>query len=397
MTLEKIKTGDERTETIKRIYTDSFPENERFGLDNILRLADEGALEVFAIMEKAVTAGMAVCCIHGSTAYICYIAIDKDMRGCGLGSRAVSGICNLYKGKQVVLEIETLDPCAENYPQRKQREGFYLRLGFAHTNKYIRYCGVTYELLFTGTDKFDSGDFDEFMQSRKEGSFQPVRFDARSYTTCIFDLDGTLLDTLDDLTASTNYAMRSVGCKEHTKEAVCSFVGNGIKKLIQRALPPDVPQSTFDKAFEVFKAHYGEHCFDSTKPYPGILSMMKELIKQGKKIAVVSNKADFAVKKLCRDYFGDLVHITIGEKEGVRKKPAPDTVIAALAQLGSTPEESVYIGDSDVDIQTALNSGMDCISVLWGFRSEEFLTRHGAKVFAQTPGEICLLTLAGLH
>ena len=393
MTLEKIKSGDERTDRINEIYTDSFPADERFGLDIILRLAAQGSLEVYAVMENGITAGMAVCCIHRQTAYICYLAIDKNMRGCGLGSSVVSRLCSLYKGKQVVLEIETLDPCAENYPQRKRREGFYLRLGFHHTDRYIRYCGVTYELLFTGTDKFDPDDFDKLMQTRRGGSFQPVMFDAKAYTTYIFDLDGTLLDTLDDLTASTNFAMRTVGCKEHTKEAVCGFVGNGIKKLIQRALPPDASPSTFDKAFEGFKTHYGEHCFDSTKPYPGILDMMKKLTEQGKKIAVVSNKADFAVKKLCRDYFGDLARVSIGEKEGVRKKPAPDTVLTALAQLGSTPEESVYIGDSDVDIQTALNSGMDCISVLWGFRSEEFLTRCGAKVFAQTPGEISLLTL----
>ena len=106
-----------------------------------------------------------------------------------------------------------------------------------------------------------------------------------------------------------------------------------------------------------------------------------------------SNKADFAVKELCKDYFGELVDICIGEKEGVRKKPAPDTVITAMQALGAKPDECVYIGDSDVDIQTAKNSGLDCISVLWGFRTEDFLTEHGAKVFAETPNQICLLTL----
>lgn len=392
--LVKIFSGDERLKKIDEIYTEAFPPQERFGLDMIMKLADDGILDVYAVMHENKTAGMFIMCSGDNTAYVCYFAIDKALRGRGLGSETIKRICKLYPDKQIVLEIEVLDCSAENYTQRKRREEFYLRAGFRHTNRYIRYEGVTYEIMFSGKPELDKSGFDRIMDSRRSKDFQPVLFDAKAYSTYIFDLDGTLLDTLTDLTNSTNYAVQSLGFEPHSREQVCSFVGNGIKKLMQRALPKNISDEDFNKAFETFKAHYKQHCSDNTKPYDGIIDMLKTLRKCGKKIAVVSNKADFAVRELCKDYFGGLIDICIGEKEGVRKKPAPDTVISAMDALGSKPQECVYIGDSDVDIQTAANSGLDCISVLWGFRSEEFLCGHGAKVYAQTPREICLLTFA---
>ena len=393
MKLLKIHGGDVRVGDIDRIYKEAFPPQERFGLDIIMRLADEEKLNVFALTESGRTVGMLVTCVDEQTAYVCYFAVDKAMRGKGLGGQALEQVCALYPGRQTVLEIESLDSSAEHFAQRKRRESFYLRHGFVHTNRYIRYEGVTYELLFAGRESFDSDAYDRLMDTRRSKDFQPMLFNAKAYSTYIFDLDGTLLDTLTDLTNSTNFAVQSVGCPAHTRQEVCGFVGNGIKKLIQRALPKDTPEADFDKAFDTFKSHYKLHCCDNTKPYEGIMDMLKTLRAQGKKVAVVSNKADFATKELCKDYFGSLIDVCVGEREGVRKKPAPDTVLKVMQELGSKPGECVYIGDSDVDIETAKNSGLDCISVLWGFRTEKFLIQNGAKVFAQSPNEVCLLTL----
>ena len=208
--------------------------------------------------------------------------------------------------------------------------------------------------------------------------------------TVIFDLDGTLLDTLDDLKNSVNYALRETGCPERTKEEVCAFVGNGIVKLMKRALPADASPVLFEKAFSLLKEHYGIHCNDLTKPYDGIMEMLAVLQDRGFSLAIVSNKADFAVKELANIYFAGKIPVAIGEKEseGIRKKPAPDTVMEALSQLGSTPERSVYVGDSDVDIETAANAGMDAILCSWGFRGYDFLKEHGAKVIISSPKEL---------
>ena len=215
--------------------------------------------------------------------------------------------------------------------------------------------------------------------------------------TVVFDLDGTLLDTLEDLKNSVNYAMTQCGYPEHTLDEVRRYVGNGILLLMQRAIPGGKDDPNFDKAFTLFKEHYGKHCNDTTKPYDGIMELLHTLKENNIKIAIVSNKADFAVKELNAIYFKDLILFAIGEKEseGIRKKPAPDTVIEALKQLGSTAENSVYIGDSDVDIETARNSGMDEILCDWGFRGEEFLKQHGAKIIIKKPDEI--LSLIGIE
>ena len=393
MHLIKLHSGDERLAKIDNIYQRSFPPEERFPLPILMRLADKGIFSVFALTENDETVGMLVISAAEKTAYICFFAVDKEYRGKGLGSSALAQVCELYSDRQIVVEIEVLDPAASNFPQRKRREGFYLRHGFSHTGRFVRYGGVTYELLFLGTAPYDPVPFENFMNSRRSEDFQPVFFNSKNYSTYIFDLDGTLLDTLTDLTNSTNYAMQSVGCPTHTKQEVCSFVGNGIKKLIKRALPADASDEIFDTAFSNFKLHYKEHCLDNTRPYEGIMDMLKALKASGKKIAVVSNKADFATRELCNDIFGELIDFCAGEKEGVQRKPAPDTVLKAMENLGSVPEDCVYIGDSDVDVMTAANAGIDCISVLWGFRTEKFLTDKGALVFAQTPAEILLLTM----
>lgn len=208
------------------------------------------------------------------------------------------------------------------------------------------------------------------------------------YNTYIFDLDGTLLSSLADLAASCNYALRTNGMPERTLNEVRRFVGNGVKKLMERATPDGLQNPLFDKTLADFRQHYMKHNLDTTCPYEGVMPMLEELQRRGKKVAVVSNKFYAATQELCHHFFGDLVTVAIGEREDICKKPAPDTVIEALRQLNATAEESVYIGDSDVDIDTARNAGMPCISVLWGFRDKDFLIEHGATTLVATPQEI---------
>lgn len=208
------------------------------------------------------------------------------------------------------------------------------------------------------------------------------------FDTVIFDLDGTLLNTLEDLTDSVNYAMKKYGFPTHTIDEVRRFVGNGLQKLMEQALPAEVEEKTFIQVFEDFRTYYGAHCAVKTQPYDGIPELLDALRAQGMKLAIVSNKGDFAVQELNELYFKGKIEVAIGEREGIRRKPAPDTVCEALKRLGSDREHAVYVGDSDVDIKTAENAGLVCVSVTWGFRDRDFLSEHGAVNFADTPGEI---------
>lgn len=201
----------------------------------------------------------------------------------------------------------------------------------------------------------------------------------RKYNAVIFDLDGTLLDTLEDLKNSANAAAGKYGMPQYSREDISSFVGNGIRRLIQQVVPGGEENPRFEEVFQAFKEHYAVHCMDETEPYPGIPALLDWLKKSGCRTAIVSNKADFAVKKLRDVYFGDLVDVAIGEREGCRRKPAPDSVLQALSELGVERERAVYVGDSEVDLLTARNAGMDCISVSWGFRSRDCLLEHGAS------------------
>jgi phosphoglycolate phosphatase len=211
-----------------------------------------------------------------------------------------------------------------------------------------------------------------------------------TYGAYIFDLDGTLLDTLGDLAASVNYALRMHGMPEHTMDDVRRFVGNGVRKLMERAVPGGASNPEFEAAFATFRQHYMAHSLDTTKPYEGIPEMLEALRARGCRLAVVSNKMMAATQDLCRHFFPDTIEVAIGENEaeGIHKKPAPDTVFEALRQLGIGQEGAVYVGDSDVDIETARNSGLPCISVLWGFRDRDFLIQHGAKTFISAPSDL---------
>ena len=208
--------------------------------------------------------------------------------------------------------------------------------------------------------------------------------------TVIFDLDGTLLNTLDDLADSTNYALSRFGYPTRTIEEVRQFVGNGVAKLIERAIPEGKNNPNFEKCLAIFKENYAQNMYNKTAPYNGIIEMLSNLKSKGIKIAVVSNKFDLAVKELCKKYFEGFIDFAAGENEvqGIKKKPAPDTVISVLNEFNFAPEDAVYVGDSDVDIMTARNVGMPCISVLWGFRDREFLIGHGAQSLIGRPEEI---------
>lgn len=210
------------------------------------------------------------------------------------------------------------------------------------------------------------------------------------YSTYIFDLDGTLLDTLGDLAASVNYAMSTHHLPEHSVDEVRMMVGNGVRKLMERAIPDGAANPYFDETFATFRHHYMEHQLDTTRPYDGIIETLQELKRRGCRTAVVSNKFDAATKSLCNHFFSGLVDVAIGENEaaGIHKKPAPDTVFEAIRLLGVSREEAVYVGDSDVDIATAQASGIPCISVLWGFRNREFLIAHGATKLIGSPTEL---------
>ena len=208
------------------------------------------------------------------------------------------------------------------------------------------------------------------------------------YQLAIFDLDGTLLNTLEDLADSTNYIMRSFGYPERTLAEVRSFVGNGIRKLLERSAPNGTSAEEIDRMFEQFKEHYGAHCADKTKPYDGVMELLNELKKQGVKLAVVSNKADYAVKALCEQYFPGLFDEAVGERTGIARKPAPDTVNEVLKNLQMEKSQAVYIGDSEVDVQTARNAELDCIAVDWGFRDASVLKEAGAEWIISTPEAI---------
>lgn len=215
-----------------------------------------------------------------------------------------------------------------------------------------------------------------------------------AYAAAIFDMDGTLLNTLDDLAASTNFALEAFGLPPRTTDEVRQYVGNGIGNLIRRAVPEGTDEACRSQVFDTFCAHYAQHSADNTAPYPGIPELLDELRGRGVECAVVSNKGDFAVQDLVRSYFPGAFDFAVGEREGIRRKPAPDTVNAALEALGVAREHAVYIGDSEVDVATAEASGLDCLCVTWGFRDIETLHEAGAKTLVDTTEELLAAILS---
>ncbi len=208
------------------------------------------------------------------------------------------------------------------------------------------------------------------------------------YKLAIFDLDGTILDTLEDLADSVNYALTKCGYPMRTLTEVRSFVGNGIRKLIERSLPKGTSESEIDRVYSIFTPYYKENCAVKTHPYDGIAETLQFLREEGILTAVLSNKADYAVQPLVKQYFNGLFDTAYGEREGIPRKPSPEGVMAILEELQISPKDAVYIGDSNVDIETARNAGLACISVDWGFRDRQQLLDCGAEIVISVPEEL---------
>ena len=210
----------------------------------------------------------------------------------------------------------------------------------------------------------------------------------KKYDTVIFDLDGTLLNTLEDLADAVNFVMRANEYPERTIEEVRCFVGNGIRRLMELAVPEGVSEDTFENVFEQFKSYYTDHCQIKTCAYEGIMELLEKLYTDGVSMAIVSNKNHAAVCELNEIYFKKYIEVAIGQKDGIRKKPAPDTVLQALKELGKEKESSIYVGDSEVDFLTAQNTGMDCVLVTWGFRTTEELGVYEPTAFIDKPEQL---------
>ena len=211
------------------------------------------------------------------------------------------------------------------------------------------------------------------------------------YTSVLFDLDGTLLDTLGDLTAAMNRTLTRHGLPERTRQQMRAALGNGARRLMQLSVPAGTDGALFETLLAEYNADYAAHCRIETAPYPGVDALLRQLHAQGRKLAIVSNKPDEAVRALRAEFFADTVPIAVGEKQGIRRKPAPDTLLTAMAQLGAERTSTVYVGDSEVDIATACAAGLPCISVLWGFRDRDLLEQAGAQQFAADTGELAKL------
>ena len=210
----------------------------------------------------------------------------------------------------------------------------------------------------------------------------------KNYKIVLFDMDGTILDTLRDLADSVNWALRECGLPERSFAEIRRFLGNGIVTLIHRSVPEGTPQELEDKVRAVYKRHYEEHCSDTTRPFDGIPEAMEELRRRGYKLACVSNKPDDDVARLAEAHFAGLLDAWSGPLPGMPIKPAPDLCDRILAMEGLTRTEAVYVGDTEVDIQTARNAGMDCLVCAWGFRDEDFLREQGAEIILHRPQEL---------
>ena len=214
----------------------------------------------------------------------------------------------------------------------------------------------------------------------------------KQITTVIFDLDGTLLNTLEDLAASVNYALKTNGYPQRTTNEMRTYSGNGVKSLVKCSLGKNDSDEIFEKVFNCFRTYYMEHCQDTTRPFDGILPLLEELKKRKIKMAIVSNKLQPAVEQLNNHFFKKHISSAVGESATVRRKPNPDAVIAAMNALGSRKDETIYVGDSEIDIETAKNAGIDCIVVLWGFRDECFLRSQYHNIhYIHSPKELLYL------
>lgn len=214
------------------------------------------------------------------------------------------------------------------------------------------------------------------------------------YTTVLFDLDGTLLDTLDDLTDAVNRSLVRYGLQTRDRREVRAFLGNGAKYLMEHAAP-GLERERFDALLRDYKADYDANCVVKTAPYPGVEALLLTLRSRGVKTGIISNKPDSAVQPLYETFFADTMDIAVGEREGIRRKPAPDTVLAAMERLGATAGKTLYVGDTEVDLETAGRAGVDCAAVTWGFRDPEQLIAAGAERLFDSAEALCAYLTEG--
>ncbi len=208
------------------------------------------------------------------------------------------------------------------------------------------------------------------------------------FDAVVFDMDGTILDTVNDLADAMNHALEAVGCPKRPVSDARRFLGNGYERLMRLVLPEGTEEAVVQKSLAAFREYYLVHCKDTTKPFPGIRELLAALKSRGVKTAVVSNKIDGACRELASKHFPGLLDAAVGERPGVRKKPAPDTVETVLSELGVPEERAVYVGDTEVDVETAQNAGIPSIIVTWGFRDRPYLETLGADAMADTPEEL---------
>ncbi len=208
------------------------------------------------------------------------------------------------------------------------------------------------------------------------------------HSTVIFDFDGTLLYTVRDLADAVNYAIAKRGYPGHSVEAIQGMVGNGVGLLVARALPQGYDTPDYEAIMEDFRGFYAEHCMDNTGPYEGIDAMLRELKVRGVKTAIATNKYQAAAEELRVRFFNDTVPLIVGDLEGRARKPAPDSVYAAMEALGSEAKDCIYVGDTEVDMQTAQNAGIDFCAVAWGYRTMDELKALNIDLIAKTPAEL---------
>lgn len=210
----------------------------------------------------------------------------------------------------------------------------------------------------------------------------------KKYDAWLFDMDGTVLDTLEDLKNSVNYMLKSKGMAERNSEEIRRFLGYGFVNLLKSSLEYEISEEEFEECKKTYQEYYAVHCTDETKPYDGIIDVLTKLKENGVKIALVSNKHESAVMSLNERYFGGMFDEVSGDREGVNRKPAPDSVYIVLEKLGISKEKALFIGDSEVDSKTAQNAGVDFVGVTWGFRDKEQLIKSGASDFADKPSDL---------
>ncbi len=298
-----------------------------------------------------------------------------------------------YKYKTVFVQQEKREQKTPMFVSEVRIEDVFCGSGEGYSKKESDQAAAKEALRLLRKDKNLVTRIKESQEAKREKTRLQALSDTcmnaiKGRKTIVFDLDGTLMDTLQDLADSTNYALRACGLQERSIDEIRQFVGNGVHRLIEKAVPEGTEMETMEQCYETFKEYYVQHCQDKTCLYPGISELLASLKEKEYRLAIVSNKLQSGVTELYETYFKDTVEVAVGERPELNRKPEADMVVKALEELGVSKDDAIYVGDSDVDIKTAANAELPCISVLWGFRDKQFLIENGASVFAEKPQDI---------